>query len=123
MGYMHGNPDNTFRPYEQLSRAEASAVLSRIYGLSGFGVAPFIDTQGHWAFNYVALSADRGIINGFPDNTFRPNQPLTRAEAAALLVRSDGRNPQNHIQQTRFVDVPGWHWALNYIMSSSVPRQ
>jgi|GEM_PF-2505416 len=123
MGFMNGFPDGTFRPDEQLSRGEAAAVLSRIYGLSGFGVAQFTDTNNHWSFNYVALSADRSIINGYPDNTFRPNNPLSRAEATALLVRADGRNPMSHIQQQHFVDVPATHWAFNYIMSASVPRQ
>jgi len=123
MGFMNGHPDGTFRPDEQLSRAEAAAVLARVHGLSGFGVAQFTDTHNHWASNYVALAADRSVINGFPDNTFRPGSPLTRAEAAALLVRADGRNPQAHLQQTHFVDVSVGHWAFNYIMSASIPRQ
>jgi len=132
MGLMSGFPDGTFRANEQLSRGEAAAVLSRLYGLSGFGVAQFVDTPvTNWAFNYAALAADRGIINGFPDNTFRPSAPLTRAEAVALLVRSEQtalfvpayrRNLRPHLQNTHFVDVPESHWAFNYIMAASVPR-
>jgi len=121
-GFMNGYPDGTFRPGGQLSRAEAAAVLSRIYGLTGFGSAQFIDTQGHWASNYIGLAADRGIINGYPNGTFGPNNPLSRAEAVALLARADGRGMQP-LQQQRFVDVPDWHWAFNYIMSAAVPRQ
>ena len=123
MGFMNGYPDGTFRPYAHLSRGEAATVLSRIYGLTGQGTTQFIDTQGHWAVNYIALAADRRIINGYPDITFRPNNPLSRAEAAALLVRADGRDPMVHLQQQRFVDVTEAHWAFNYIMNASVPRQ
>ena len=122
MGLMNGYEDGTFRPGGQLSRAEAAAVLTRIYNLSGFGTSQFIDTQGHWASGYIALAADHGIINGYPNGTFGPNNPLSRAEATALLVRADGRG-LTPLQQQRFVDVPEWHWAFNYIMSASVPRQ
>jgi len=122
MGYMNGYPDGSFRPTGALSRAEAATVLSRIYGLSGTGSATFSDLPaGHWARNYVALSADRGIFHGYPDGTFGPNRELSRAESVALLVRADGRN-LNPLQHQRFSDVPEWHWAFNYIMSASVPR-
>jgi len=123
MGFMNGYPDGSFRPTGSLSRAEAATVLSRIYGLSGTGSATFSDVPANnWARNYVALAADRGIFHGYPDGTFGPRRELSRAEAVALLVRADGRN-LNPLQHQRFADVPEWHWAFNYIMSASVPRQ
>ncbi|MCL2564545.1 MAG: fibronectin type III domain-containing protein [Defluviitaleaceae bacterium] len=123
MGFMQGDPEGTFRPAAQLTRGEAAAVLVRMYGLTGIGTSQFADMQGHWSINYVALAADRGIILGHPDNTFQPNSPLRRGEATALLVRADNRNPMTHLQSLRFQDVPESHWAFNYIMSASVPRQ
>jgi len=121
-GLMNGYPDGTFRPGGELSRAEAATVLVRMNGLTGTGSATFTDLpQGHWARNYVALAADRNIINGYPDGTFGPGRPLSRAEAVALLVRADGRN-LNPLQHQRFTDVPEWHWAFNYIMSAAAPR-
>jgi len=121
-GLMRGYEDGSFRPGGQLSRAEAATVLARMHGLTGTGGTQFFDMQGHWAANYVALAADRGIINGYGDGTFGPNRPLTRAEATALLVRASNRGVQP-IQAQRFQDVPEWHWAFQYIMSAAVPRQ
>jgi hypothetical protein len=119
---MNGYPDGTFRPNGQLTRAEAAAVLVRMYGFTGAGNTVFHDMHSAvWAQNYVALAADRGIINGYPDGTFGPNRPLSRAEATALLVRAANRGTQP-LSQQRFTDVPEWHWAFQYIMSAAVPR-
>jgi hypothetical protein len=119
---MNGYPDGTFRANGQLTRAEAAAVLVRMYGFTGTGTTVFHDMHSAaWAQNYIALAADRGIINGYPDGTFGPNRPLSRAEATALLVRAANRGTQP-LSQQRFTDVPEWHWAFQYIMSAAVPR-
>ncbi|MCR4427756.1 MAG: S-layer homology domain-containing protein [Caldiserica bacterium] len=46
-----------------------------------------IDTT-HWAFGFVETSVSRGLIKGYPDGTFRPENPATRAEACAIIARS-----------------------------------
>lgn len=47
----------------------------------------FIDTIGHWAEKDIDKVAEKGIVNGFDDGTFRPDEPLTRAQLCAILVR------------------------------------
>ena len=46
----------------------------------------FSDTSGHWAEKAIEEITDAGIMNGFPDGTFRPDQPLTRAQMAQLCL-------------------------------------
>ena len=47
----------------------------------------FSDTEGHWAEQYIAWATERGWFKGYPDGTFRPDDPLTRAQAATLIWR------------------------------------
>lgn len=54
------------------------------------GAISFTDTENHWAKEYIQNVAETGIMNGYPDGTFRPESSLTRAQAAAILVRSRG---------------------------------
>lgn len=47
----------------------------------------FSDIQGNWAHDTILKAKELGLMNGYPDGTFKPNQPVTRAEMAAILVR------------------------------------
>ncbi len=70
----------------------------------------FPDTQGHWAVPYIEALADRDLIKGYEDGTFRPNQPVTRAQFAALVATSYSQiSPVR--SRLNFVDVPPSHWA------------
>lgn len=70
--------------------------------------------QNHWAYNAVKFMVERGIITGYPDNTFRPNNPVTRAEFARIMVI--GLNlPIKVTDNPSFKDVPKEHWAYPYV--------
>lgn len=69
----------------------------------------FSDTQGHWANDFITALAERDIIAGFPDGTFGPNQPVTRAQFAAIIRQAfDESRVRNY---TGFNDVPSDFWA------------
>lgn len=53
--------------------------------------APFTDTAGHWAERAIAEAARRGFVHGYPDGTFRPDEPLTRAQFVTVLWNLEGR--------------------------------
>ena len=79
--------------------------------------ARFSDIQGHWAQPCIETLTDRKIINGYPDRTFRPNSPVTRAEYAALLVTAFPGEvfatlPSRGLQ---FRDIPSGFWAAGAI--------
>jgi hypothetical protein len=70
-------------------------------------------SEGYWARSFITELAGRGILTGFPDGKFRPNEPVTRAQFAALLAsvfkKTKVRNAIN------FSDVSSSHWAYNRI--------
>lgn len=71
--------------------------------------ATFTDTQGHWAQNKISQLADHSVIGGYPDGSFKPEGTLTRAEFAAILVKSFKLPPVQ--TGSSFYDVPASHWA------------
>ncbi|MGF1496472.1 MAG: S-layer homology domain-containing protein [Elainellaceae cyanobacterium] len=76
----------------------------------------FPDVQGHWAQAFIEPLAVRGIVQGFPDGSFRPDAPLTRAQFAAM-VRSAYRQPLVRSGQP-FVDIPNNYWAAEAIAAA-----
>jgi uncharacterized lipoprotein YddW (UPF0748 family) len=73
----------------------------------------FPDIQTHWAKTFIEELAQRGIVRGFEDQTFRPNRAVTRAEFAALLQAAFPRRGSR--PYVPFMDVPANHWALKAI--------
>lgn len=94
-GYMTGKSDDDvtlyFDPENSITRCEAFAVISRILGETTDGKINFEDkdTIPQWAKTGIITLISRGVINGYEDNTIRPNNTITRAEAA-VLVRNSG---------------------------------
>jgi hypothetical protein len=77
---------------------------------------PFTDTPiNHWAIDPIALSVTLGLVKGYPDNSFKPEKGITRAELVTLLVRSMPVKLAESIPVTGFKDVPTKHWAAKYI--------
>ncbi|HEY9861726.1 MAG TPA: S-layer homology domain-containing protein, partial [Candidatus Obscuribacterales bacterium] len=76
----------------------------------------FLDVQGNWAQTFIEALAARDIIQGFPDGSFRPNAPVTRAEFAALISKAFPKEPIR--QGIQFVDVPSNNWAYPVIQEA-----
>ncbi len=119
LGLIKGYPDGTFRPQRSLTRAELAALLIRAKGLDvskeNKYKATFKDVQkGHWAAGYVEKAQELGLIQGYPKNQFKPNKPVTRAEAIAVLARFDLLE-FSATEQPSFVDVGADHWGAKYV--------
>lgn len=69
----------------------------------------FSDIQNHWAKLFIEGLAQRGIVSGFPDRTFRPNQAMTRAEFAAIIVKAFPKPFKR--PYVSFVDLSANYWA------------
>lgn len=115
--YINGYPDNTFRQENKITRGEIATMLSRII-LDGKQVPitenKFNDiSNDYWAKNEVNYLASKGLFNGYEDGTFRPENPITRAEVATILVRSNGDIKQK--LKKVFPDIDDSHWASKYI--------
>ncbi|MGM0471865.1 MAG: S-layer homology domain-containing protein [Bacillota bacterium] len=98
-----GYPDQTFRPDKEISRAELVTMLIRALELNRTETEiklkdkqySDIPATDYWANNSINLASKLKIINGYPDGTFRPQAPVTRAEAAKML---------HHTLQLRIID-------------------
>lgn len=89
-----GYPDNTFRPEKAISRSELVTMLVRALELNKMETKIELDksiyrdvSTKHWANNSINLTTKLGIITGYPNNTFRPDNLVTRAETAKMLSR------------------------------------
>ncbi len=74
----------------------------------------FKDVRGHWAQAYIDALASKGIITGFEDGTFKPDEPVTRAQFAAIINKAFTVTPQR--EAVKFVDVNSKYWAYAPIM-------
>lgn len=96
--YIIGYEDGTFRPEGNITRAEAAAIFARnIAELKGEAISgrtsSFSDVDsGKWYTSYIAYLEKYGVINGYEDNTFRPDTEITRAEVVTIVNRVTERN-------------------------------
>jgi hypothetical protein len=121
--YILGYPDNTVRGERYLSRSEASAIFYRLYD----GYYPKLQRQmtsqtfsdipkDAWYYTEVELCYNIGIISGYADGAFRPNDPITRVEFAVLAARF-AELPNSDKQM--FKDVTKDHWAYLLINAAA----
>ena len=84
-GYQYG----TFRPDNEVTRAEFVALTNRAFGIAKTGAETyFTDVEpGKWYYEDVAAAKTAGYIAGYPDGTFGPDQTITRQEVASILAR------------------------------------
>jgi len=118
--YINGYPDGSVRPDAPITRAETSAIIFRL----------LVDTRKHntyksafsdvtdtaWYSQSVKYLTSINIVKGYPDGTFKPDNPITRAEFATMISGFDKLEPS---KDNNFKDIDG-HWAVGYINSAAV---
>lgn len=73
--------------------------------------------SSHWAYDAVHWMDSNGIISGYPDNTFKPNKTVTRAEFAVIMVKAL-KLPLKKPDKETFIDMPKDNWAFSYVESA-----
>lgn len=87
-GIMNGKGDGTFDPDGNLTRAQMAVILSNAYSLKGMRVKDFSDvTKDYWAYSQIHSLAANNVTTGYPDNTYKPGETVTRAQYSAFLYR------------------------------------
>ena len=94
-GILDGYEDGSFRPNASITRAEFTKIaVSFFKHVGGASANPFSDVpESAWYAEFVKAAAELGLIDGYEDGTFRPNAPITRAEACTIVNRTLGRAP------------------------------
>ncbi|MCX5976605.1 MAG: S-layer homology domain-containing protein [Coprothermobacterota bacterium] len=111
-----------FGPQRNVTRGEIAAIIARLLQLESTvtGQQFYSDVPStHWTFKYVEAVHRAGIMTGFPDGTFRPDQPATRANVAVAMIRARGIDPVAWLPATPFPDISG-HWAIREIETAYV---
>ena len=116
--YIKGYPNGNFKPDATITRAEAASIFYRL--LTDTTRKTYTTTYNTfkdvpakaWYNTAVSTMAKLGIVNGDANGYFRPSDPITRAEIAAMIARCDGSYYGS--SYTNFSDAKG-HWASSYI--------
>lgn len=119
LGIIDGYEDGTYRGEKSITRAELTKLLVTMLNFvavdSYKGATKFADVPAeYWASGYINIAADRGIVNGYEDGTFRPDEPVKYSEAITMIMRvlgyqnvieSKGTWPINYISKARELNV------------------
>jgi hypothetical protein len=124
-GFVSGYPDGTFKPGNQITRAEFCAIMDKVLNLtpSTEQTSTFTDVNAtDWFNQAVETAVYAGIAKGYGDGTFHPNAPISRQEIACVLVQALGKSQlaeANAQTMTKFVDDHSiaW-WSRGYIYES-----
>jgi len=115
LGLVKGDDLGYFNPEDTITRAEFCAMIVRALGLevaAGYlavpTIFPDVTAAQSWAYGYINVATTRGVINGYPDGTFRPQGPVTQAEALTMVMRALGYKDS----------LPG-DWPLDYIIAGA----
>ncbi|MDO5028742.1 MAG: S-layer homology domain-containing protein [Bacillota bacterium] len=119
-GYFKGYEDLSFRPENKMTREEVAVMFSRL--LEGRDLDESIFSQqfsdvesDRWSAAAIRLLSSLDLIKGYPDQTFKPDQTITRAEFLAIAERF---KPLNKGDQN-FADVPDSHWAYEIVKKAA----
>ena len=111
-----GYPDGTVQPEGEITRAEACTIFFRLLTDSSrdYYFARTNDysdvNRGDWFNNAISTLSNAGIVTGYNDGTFRPNQPITRGEMAKIIANFANLNKGTK----SFTDLSG-HWSKTYV--------
>jgi hypothetical protein len=110
-GITNGCAVELFCPLATVSRGQMATFLGRALKAGTSEVGAFTDlVAGSYYAGFVNRLAELGVVDGYPDGTFRPDAPVSRAEMAALLVRAVGLEVADSLAATPFTDVPTDVW-------------
>ena len=127
VGIVSGYPDGSFKPNKPITRAEFAAIASRFDALAQGNNIAFSDlAPSHWGYNAIRSAASKGWITGYPDDTFRPEKAITRAEVTSITNRMLNRYADlywidgHRAEVIRFGDVKRSDWYFEPIMEATM---
>lgn len=110
-GYISGYADNTFQPDGKITRAEFVKTLNKYFNLTKTSGVSFNDTKNHWAKNEIDIAVTNGICQGMSSTEFKPNDPITREQAAVMIANYLNIKDTNYDKMSKFKDknqVSSW---------------
>ena len=125
VAYIIGYPDGTVRPDGPITRAEATTIFFRLLTdearekywcqVNGYTDVPYES----WFNNAISTLSNMGIVSGYPDGSFRPDAPITRAELTKIAVGFFQYADQYFTYLGNFTDVTGNEWFASFVAAAS----
>lgn len=117
-----GYPDKTFRPDDNITRGETATIISRFTGTNSDNELELTDIKGHWAEDYIVNAIKKDWIKGYEDNTFKPDQAITRAEFITIINRvlERGINLELLDNIKTFIDIDPEKWYYKEILEATI---
>lgn len=114
LGIINGYPDGTFKPENTITRAEFTAIMTKFSelkvdtneSLKFFDVMP-----EHWARGYIEACADKGLVSGYLDGSFKPDNNVKYSEAITILINALGYKDEVALNKVG--------WPYNYTSKSA----
>ncbi|WP_249529416.1 S-layer homology domain-containing protein [Paenibacillus brevis] len=120
--WMVGFGNNTFKPNQQITRAEFAQILMNLYQWDAAAESSYTDVKGYWAEKAIATVEQQGLLFDFTGNSFNPGEPITRLEVVRILNQLLGRHPWDIQVGQKWTDVPTSHPNYSDIMEASTPH-
>ncbi|MNZ82312.1 Cellulosome-anchoring protein precursor [compost metagenome] len=97
LNFIRGYTNGQFKPNANITRAEFASLISRVFNLNAVTgqSANMSDISSHWAKEAIEQLAGAGVLGGYSDGTFRPNQAISREEIVVILSRIVNLNSMN----------------------------
>lgn len=128
IGIVDGTEEHKFSPDAPVTRAEFAVMAAKFANLDYEGGNIFEDVPaGHWAYSYINAAANVGWVKGYPDGSFRPDEPISRAEVVRLvngvINRSITLNKLKELGvKCPYNDLVENHWSYCDLMEATVPH-
>ncbi len=121
-GVIQGFPGNLFKPEQQVTRAEALKIILLVFEIpiQQTATSSFSDIHPNdWYISIVETAKNHGIINGYPDGTFKPNDAINRAEISKIILET-GNADVPPVSESKFSDVPLDAWFCAYVHEADI---
>ena len=128
IGIVDGTDEHKFSPDEPVTRAEFAVMAARFADLDYTGGNIFDDVpNGHWAYSYINAAANAGWVEGYPDGSFRPDEPISGAEVVRLvngvINRSITLDKLKELGvECPYNDLAEKHWSYCDLMEATIPH-
>ncbi len=124
-GIIQGYPDGTFKPTATVTRAEFVAIVEKYLEANDGVEVNYADvSNGHWAKEMISAVSRKGWMEGYPDETFKPEKAITRAETMTAINRMLNRKLENASSNLNiFPDLSINHWAYDDIIEATTTHE
>jgi len=124
-GLIKGYPDGTFKPDQNITRAEFITLVNGAFGYTETAPISYTDVkQDAWYASAVAIAVKAGYFSGYPDGTMKPEYPISREEVATIIMRISMLE-SNPLAANTYTDAASLNWskgAVGAVLTANIMK-